>query len=242
MKAYYDLHIHTALSNCGKMCNTPSAIVKRAKENGLNVIAICDHNNARNAEAVMKAGKRENITVIPGMEITTSENVHILALFYKIEDAMALCRYLDENRKLFLGPTEGETAAWLFDENDNAIGIYPYATASETNFNIDEVIILIKKYNGLAIPSHADRWITGILTVREIDNMDIDGVEISRDATEEYLKQHPSVDGYLKLYNSDCHWLDNMFKANHYLEVKSITIKDVLDAIKEKNREIAKNK
>ncbi len=239
MKAYYDLHIHTALSNCGKMCNTPCAIVKRAKENGLNVIAVCDHNNARNAEAVMRAGLREGIAVIPGMEITTKENVHILGLFYEVESAVELSEYLDKHRPLFAGPAEGETAAWLYDEFDRVKGIYPYGTANETDFTIPEVIDLIKNYGGAVIPSHVDRWITGILTVRELDGLALDGIEISRDATEEYLKEHPSVDRFFKLYNSDCHWLDNMFRAKHFLEVENLTVKDVLDAVKRENKKIS---
>jgi len=49
-----DLHIHTCLSPCAQREMVPTAIVKRAKAAGLDMIGICDHNSAENAGATME--------------------------------------------------------------------------------------------------------------------------------------------------------------------------------------------
>ena len=76
-----DLHIHTCLSPCGDDEMVPAKIVDQAKKSGLDVIGICDHNTAENVPAVRCAGSELNLRVLGGMEITTQEEVHILALF-----------------------------------------------------------------------------------------------------------------------------------------------------------------
>ena len=82
-----DLHIHTCLSPCADLPMLPSGIIGHAKLRNLDGIGICDHNSAENVTAVMNAGKREGVTVFGGMEITSSEEVHVLSYF---EDENAL--------------------------------------------------------------------------------------------------------------------------------------------------------
>ena len=64
---------------------TPSAIVKTAIEKAIDIIAITDHNSAENIIAAQKAAVNKNLTVLAGMEITSSEEAHILALLDDIE-------------------------------------------------------------------------------------------------------------------------------------------------------------
>ena len=75
-----DTHIHTCLSPCAELDMHPSAIVDAAVRAGLDSIAVCDHNSAENAGAVQRAGNAAGLAVIPGMEITSAEEVHILGL------------------------------------------------------------------------------------------------------------------------------------------------------------------
>ena len=72
-----DLHIHTCLSPCGETTMSPKRIVEQAKLKGLNIIGICDHNSAENVVFAKKAGEKEGLSVIGGMEITTQEEVHL---------------------------------------------------------------------------------------------------------------------------------------------------------------------
>ena len=92
---HYDLHIHSCLSPCGDNESTPGNIVGMAVVKGLDVIALTDHNTCKNCAAAMAIGKEYGITVIPGMELTTSEEVHVLCLFHTLEDAMGFDAFVE---------------------------------------------------------------------------------------------------------------------------------------------------
>lgn len=88
MTVTYDLHIHSCLSPCGDEDMTPGNIVGMAMLKGLDVIAITDHNSCKNCQVAMKAGDEYGVLVIPGMELTTMEEVHVVCLFETWEEAM----------------------------------------------------------------------------------------------------------------------------------------------------------
>ena len=88
MGAFCDLHLHSCLSPCAEDDMTPWNMVGMAKIKGLDVIAITDHNAVLNAEDAMAAGREYGVEVIPGMEITSREEVHMLA--YR-QDSRLLC-------------------------------------------------------------------------------------------------------------------------------------------------------
>ena len=97
MKAYYDLHIHSALSPCGDEDMTPNNIVNMSLLKGLDVIAVTDHNSCGNVRAVMEvAGDR--LLVIPGLEVETAEEVHVLCYFPTLEQAEQLWEILKAHR------------------------------------------------------------------------------------------------------------------------------------------------
>ena len=85
-----DLHVHTCLSPCGELEMTPTAIVHACLEKGIDIIAICDHNSAENVPGVKKAAEKTRLTVLPGMEVTTEEEVHVLAIFDQVEQSLSL--------------------------------------------------------------------------------------------------------------------------------------------------------
>lgn len=81
MKFYYDLHIHSILSPCGDDDNTPNNIAGMASLCGLNIIALTDHNSAKNCPAFFEAARKYGIIPVAGMELTTSEDIHVVCLF-----------------------------------------------------------------------------------------------------------------------------------------------------------------
>jgi predicted metal-dependent phosphoesterase TrpH len=88
MKA--DLHIHTCLSPCGELEMSPKGIAEQAKIKEIDILGICDHNSSENVPALIKAAQKYEIVVLPGMEVTSQEEVHILALFDELESALEL--------------------------------------------------------------------------------------------------------------------------------------------------------
>ena len=87
----YDLHIHSCLSPCGDDDMTPPNIANMAALLGLDLIAVTDHNSCRNAGAVMEAARMLGLPlrVLPGMEVTTAEEVHVVCLFPTLAAAEA---------------------------------------------------------------------------------------------------------------------------------------------------------
>ena len=94
MKLYYDLHLHSCLSPCGDNDMTPYNLVNMAKIFGYDIIALTDHNSCKNCESAMKIGERIGITVVPGMELCTSEEIHNVCLFPALHTAMEFSDYI----------------------------------------------------------------------------------------------------------------------------------------------------
>ena len=87
-----DFHIHTCLSPCADLDMHPRALVEKALEAKLDLIAICDHNSSENVPFVMNAARGKALDVISGMEITTSEEVHVLAIFDSLDNLARIQR------------------------------------------------------------------------------------------------------------------------------------------------------
>jgi predicted metal-dependent phosphoesterase TrpH len=89
-----DLHIHSCLSPCGDWDMSPKKIIQKSLEKHLDLIAICDHNTVENVAATLREGKKRGLAVLPGMEICSKEEVHLVALFKKIEDGLKMQQYV----------------------------------------------------------------------------------------------------------------------------------------------------
>ncbi len=83
---YADLHLHTNFSD-GKL--SPEQIVLKAKCSGLSAIAITDHDTIDGIAPSIEAGKKYNLEVIPGIELsaeTDTKEVHILGYYIDLHD------------------------------------------------------------------------------------------------------------------------------------------------------------
>ena len=122
MKYYYDLHIHSSLSPCGDEDMTPNNIVNMAILKGLDIIAVTDHNAAGNVEVIMKRGARKQLIVVPGIEIESAEDVHILALFPDLDSCLATERSVREALPFIKNRAEIFGRQLLMDEADEITG------------------------------------------------------------------------------------------------------------------------
>jgi 3',5'-nucleoside bisphosphate phosphatase len=158
-----DLHIHSCLSPCGEVEMSPRRIVDEARKAGLDIIALCDHNTAANTAAAVRAAAESGLRVFPGIEITSSEEVHILGLFESLEDirpvetAVASNLPMPDSRKTFVRDQI------IADEFDGVSGFHPAFLMGATALSAGEVVDLIHAHNGLAVASHFDRSAFGII-------------------------------------------------------------------------------
>jgi predicted metal-dependent phosphoesterase TrpH len=151
-----DLHIHSCLSPCAELEMTPSAIVSQARERGLDLIAICDHNSTENVRAVSCCAEETDLAVIGGIEMTTREEVHMVGLF---PDQHAL----DLVQEVVYEKLDGDNSPEFFgeqlvvDEHDQVIRHNSKLLIGATALSLEETVALIHRVAGIAIAAHIDR-------------------------------------------------------------------------------------
>jgi len=233
-KLAYDLHIHSCLSPCGDEDMTPANIVNMAKLIGLDVIAVMDHNSCKNCPAVYSYAQKNNIIVIPGMELCTMEEVHVLCFFSELKKAMAFDTFVHErlikipnNEKIF-GKQE------IYNEDDMKIGDEPYLLINATDITFDNLDKLMKEYDGVYIPAHVDKTSTSLISNLGFVPPDADFkcAEIKDASKAGDLKaRHPYFNKCNIIYNSDAHTLGEINEAVNFIEVKEKNPGAVLEAL-----------
>lgn len=175
-----DLHVHTCLSPCGDLEMSPHKIANQAKIKELDILGICDHNSAENTPALMKAAEKFDIRVLPGMEVTSQEEVHILALFDKVEPALALQDIIYAHL-----PGENDERAFgmqvIVNHRGDVLGFNKRLLIGASTLTLEEVVATIHSLNGLAVASHIDR--EGFSLIGQLgfipDHLELDALEIS---------------------------------------------------------------
>ncbi len=205
-----DLHIHSCLSPCGELEMSPLRIAERAKDVGLDLIAVCDHNSAENAEAVLEACSKRNLSVIAGMEITTSEEIHIVGLFPDVSAALAAQEVVYENL-----PGKNDEDVFgiqvVANSDDEVEGFNSRLLIGATALNLQEVIDLIHNKGGLAIAAHIDRASFSLISQLGFipEGLELDGVEVASTADYgDFVDQ--GTKQWTVLTSSDAHRLEEI--------------------------------
>jgi len=230
MKFAIDLHIHSCLSPCADESMTPNNIINMAYLKELDFIAITDHNSAENCEACMKCGAIRDIVVIPGMEIETVEEVHLVTLFRNLEDVLKMQDYVYSNMKDMDNREEIFGEQLIMDENDEIIGKNKRMLIAATNLSLDEVFNKTSEIGGVSIPAHVDRSSNSIISNLGFipDYLNIKYIELSRRCDSEPFF---NKNAYLKKYgfynSSDSHYLEDIFEREVFLDLKERSIEEL---------------
>ena len=153
----YDFHIHSCLSPCGDNDMTPSNIAGMAALMGLDIIAITDHNTSKNAASVMAAGQEAGVLVIPGMELCTAEEAHVVCLFETLEGAMGFDGYIYKNMPHIANKAEIFGEQRMLSKSDELVGQEENLLLVSSFVGVDDVCALAKEYGGIALPAHVNR-------------------------------------------------------------------------------------
>ena len=176
-----DLHIHTCLSPCGELTIYPRKIIDRALEEGLAMVAVTDHNSGENAAAVQEAARGTTLTVFPGMEITSEEEVHILAVFETMDDLIPVQSEIF--RKLPGEPLPDSIVKdqVLVNAQDEVTGFSRHCLMGAARMSVPEVVSLVHGAGGLAIAAHIDREAFSLISQLGFlpPDLPVDGLEIS---------------------------------------------------------------
>ena len=216
---------------------TPANIVGMAVVNGLELIAVTDHNSCRNCRAVLHWAKEYGILAVPGMELTTEEEVHVVCLFKTLEKALAFDTYVYSMLNVFPNNEAIFGPQLLCNEEDEVIGHEENLLIQSTRISFDQVQDLVEQYDGVMIPAHIDKNSHSLLYNLGFIPFDsrFTTVEIKDQTKVDALKEaNPYLKGCNILHNSDAHYLKDIQEPKYYLEVEEKTAEAVIKAIRQK--------
>lgn len=228
-----DLHVHTVLSPCAEVEMIPPLIVRRARELGLEMIAVTDHNAAHNAAAVIEAAAGSGLTVLPGMEVTSREEVHLVCLFDRLDQVLAwqsqvLAALPDrENDEDTFG------VQFVVDATGDYLGTEKQLLAAATAYPAEEITARVRALGGIVLAAHVDRPSFSLFVNLGFvpDGLEIAGMELSRNADVPSLAQrYPQVGDYGLIISGDAHRLEEM-TARTMLKVKAASVGEVALAL-----------
>lgn len=222
MKLFYDLHLHSCLSPCGDNEMTPYNLVNMAKILGFDIIALTDHNSTRNCRAAVDAGKKAGITVVPGMELCTSEEIHVVCLFSSVEKAEEFGAYIREN----IPPVKNRSQIFgdqlVMNHEDSVVDSEELLLTTASFLSIDSVPECVRQYGGVCFPAHIDRSSYSVISALGTfpPQLKVSCFELTPDADEKvYTEKYPATRGKLILRNSDSHYLENMRLPENTIEL-----------------------
>lgn len=231
-----DLHIHTCLSPCGDWDMTPKAVVEQSVRKKLDIIAVTDHNSVENTRASILCGQKAGVTVLPGMEICTQEEVHVLAIFDDLKQAEAMQEFVYEH-------LEGENNPDIFgyqvvaNEQDEVEDQNPRLLIGATRIDLNTLVAETHERGGLAIAAHIDKMAYSILAQLGFvpPDLPLDAVEVSfrarpEDASQTFLMglQIPCIT------SSDAHFPHEIGRVSTKFTLAEPTISEIKKAFEGK--------
>ena len=222
-KFYYDLHVHSCLSPCADDDNTPNNLAGMAAVCELDIVALTDHNTTRNCPAFFKAAEKYGIIPIAGLELTTSEDIHIVCLFEHLDDAVSFGEYVESRLMPIKNRPEIFGEQIIMDGEDNIIGRVDNLLSVATDISVEALPDLVREYGGICYPAHIDRDSNGIIAALGTlpDTPVFSTVDFNREENvSEYTKVY-SLSGKNFVMNSDAHFLGNMNDKSFYLSLEA---------------------
>jgi len=224
-----DLHIHSCLSPCGDLDMSPKRIVEKSRGEGLDIIALCDHNSAENVEAAIKAGDANGIHVLPGMEINCREEVHILGIFDQARQALAMQEVVygalsGTNRPEFFGEQV------IANEYDEIEGFNDRLLIGAVSLGLEAIVREVHRLGGLCIASHVDRPSYSLLSQLGFvpPGVNLDAVEISDPAWAKTGGMAVLAElGLPVLTSSDAHFLSDVGRHVSFFTVGAPTAEEI---------------
>ena len=208
---------------------TPTNICAMAKIKGLQVIAVTDHNSARNLSMVEKAAKAHDLLLLPGIEVTTREEVHLLAYFPTVEKAHAMGEFLYTHLPDIHNDPHIFGEQLVVDTEDVVLCEESRLLISATDLSLNQTVREILDRDGLAVPAHINRGTNGLLI-----NLGFLPYDVFF-PTLEVVNRLPVPQRILQdrviLHSSDAHYLGDISEAINSLEVKDFTIQGILNAM-----------
>lgn len=235
MRFRYDLHLHSCLSPCGSEDMTPYNLVNMAALLGLEIIALTDHNTSGNCRAAMRVGQEAGVAVVPGMELCTSEEIHVVCLFPDIDSAEAFSAYVRTTIPPLANDAEAFGPQIYMDHAGGVLGEEELMLITASGISIDQAPALVREYGGYCYPAHIDRSSFSLLSAFGMidESMGFRCAEISdRGDLTALQARHPALQDMKILRSSDAHYLENMREAIDTIALADCTPQSLIAALR----------
>lgn len=234
MKCWVDLHIHSCLSPCAEEDMTPNNIVNMAMIKGLDMIAVTDHNSVSNALAIMEAGQRSGLVVVPGMELCTAEEFHLICLFPDLPRAQAFEQIVYQSLSPLKNREDIFGSQILMDAMDQETGREERLLSGACGLDTETAVRHIRELGGAVYPAHVNRESYSMLnTLGAIpQEYGFHFLECSKSCRlDEFLEDHPDLAGYPFIRSSDAHFLWDILEQEVFLELPEKSIESLLEKL-----------
>lgn len=234
-----DLHVHSVLSPCAEVEMTPRNIVWHATQHGIDIVAITDHNACDNVSAACAAAQGTSVTILPGMEVETKEEVHMIVLFDKMRQLKEWEQFVKEHMSGRLNDAQRFGAQFVVDAEDELIRIKPEMLLTSLSCGIAEVSSKVTALGGICIASHVDRPANSLFAQLGFIPPDVElaAVEISRLTNPRAAKQSfPQMGNLPIVTSSDAHRIEDFLsgpKTIFYMNAP--TLPEIQQALKGQN-------
>jgi len=231
MNISYDLHIHSALSPCAENDMTPGNIVGMSFLNGLDLIAITDHQSCANVRSALAAAdllrKEKNAApvIIAGMEIECAEGFHVLAYFPDPDTADSFEEFLQGHRFMIPNRPEIFGQQYLFDDKDRIAGTVPNLLLTAVDLSSRQIERSVWTAGGYMVPAHIDRHSYSMMESLGCIPEEFNGkiLELSKRCDQAvFFSKHPELLPYYFLRNSDAHRLCDISDPGSLLDLLQI--------------------
>lgn len=228
-----DLHIHSVLSPCGGLEMSPSAVVTRLQELGVQWFAITDHNSMGNCPAYEVVARKAGLHFSWGVEIQTMEEIHLLAYFDDPSQAQAF----DQELYRSLLPLNNDPDFFgdqvIIDENENILRVEPKALINSSVWDLTTATEQVCAFGGLAVPAHIDAEVNSIISqlgfLPPSPNFELLGITAKLNLPK-YLDQHPELADKAFIRASDAHYLGDLGRGSCTMRVQEPTAQEILRA------------
>lgn len=234
MKFRADLHTHTVLSPCGDIEMSPMAIIAKAKEKGLDIIGITDHNSTLNAEVTRKIGEQNGIAVMMGAEVTTKEEIHCLGFMPNAEKLAEFQKFLDSKVIFFENDPDKFGYQFVVDEEENVLDEVPHLLINALDLPMLDLQKKVYEMGGIFIPAHVDRSTFSISSqlVFVPDKLKFQALELSYHAMRnKFFDNFPWFSDYNYIQSSDAHYIDDIGKISSVLEMDSFSFDNLKNSL-----------
>lgn len=233
-----DLHIHSALSPCSDNDMTPNNIVNMALLKGLDFIAVTDHNSAENLGAVLSCAEGTGLTVVPGMEVETSEEVHLVCLFPDVASALQVQGEIYGSLPPVANREDIFGSQLVMNEKDEVAGKVGRFLLTASGYGADEIFTMVENIGGVVVPAHVDRQSYSMLSnLGSIpEGLGIRWLEVSKACDEAAFRaEHPELSGYAFVKSSDAHHLGDILERETFLDLPERSIDALLRKLRDRD-------